>query len=253
MTSRVLLLSCVLAASSHGAIVLSDDFSGSGGALNGTITDIGGFTWTAGAVFKDNGNVDTLVNGAANGQSAFIPYDITAGQIYTLTATVTNSFSDWVGVGFSTELNNTTATIFSARHSNSGAYAWILARDSATANQDVQFFDGAGTGGGTDALNVAGLTLSSFTNTFKIVLDTSGTNATATYFMNDVQQGITQTLGTSATVATALTGIGFSRDRIASGSTGGVVDNLSLDVVPEPSSALLGVLGLLGILHRRRI
>lgn len=252
MNRRLALFPILLAASAHGAIVLSDDFSGSGSALNGTTTDVGGLTWTAGAVFKDNGNVDTLVSATANGQSAYLPYDITTGQIYTLTATITNPFSDWIAVGFSTTANNTTATIFSARHSNSGAYGWILARDSASAGQDVQFFDGAGTAGGANGTNVAGLTLSVFTNTFKIVLDTTGTDTTAAYFMNGVQQGTTQVLGNSVTVANALTGVGFSRDRIASGSTGGSIDSLTLDVVPEPATAFLGGLGLLGLLRRRR-
>ena len=67
-----------------------------------------------------------------------------------------------------------------------------------------------------------------------------------------IPQGTTQVLGNSVTVANALTGLGFSRDRIASGSTGGSIDNLTLDVVPEPATALLGGLGLLGLLRRRR-
>ena len=46
--------------------------------------------------------------------------------------------------------------------------------------------------------------------------------------MNGVQQGATQVLGNSVTVTNALTGLGFSRDRIASGSAGGTIDNLTL-------------------------
>ena len=74
----------------------SDDFSGSGGVLNGTVPDIVNSsdpfvdpTWFAGeTTFFDDGTIDSDENnpgagGGRGGGAAYLPFVPDAGQIYT--------------------------------------------------------------------------------------------------------------------------------------------------------------------------
>src|ERR1051325_4481577 len=127
--------------------IYSDDFSGAGGALNGAPVDVGGQNWTAGSVFHDNGVVDTLVAASASGQAAFLPFTPLSGNIYVATATINNPNPNWIAFGFLPTLpsgGDWTATDFSVRHSNNGAFGWVLNRSNPTA-ADQQGFNGAGT------------------------------------------------------------------------------------------------------------
>lgn len=65
-------------------------------------------------------------------------------------------------------------------------------------------------------------------------------------FNNAVQLGSTFTYATNPTILA----VGFSKHE----SVGGSVDNfkLEVDAIPEPSSALLGLLGISFLLSRRR-
>lgn len=94
-------------------------------------------------------------------------------------------------------------------------------------------------------------------NTYNYKLVATATTATVgTYdlFINDIKinsTGVAYSLGTTdATVATGNTGL-FWVNRNNSGGNA-IYDNLQLSVIPEPSAALLGGLGMLALLRRRR-
>lgn len=75
------------------------------------------------------------------------------------------------------------------------------------------------------------------------MLDTTTPLWTATWFRDSIQ------IHTAAyTTNPTINYIGIYKHQTASGT----VDNLSLTVVPEPSAALLGGLGMLALLRRRR-
>ncbi len=255
-----------LGGTSWGAVLFSDDFSGAGAALNGTTPDvtIGGEVWEAGGAFLDSGQVDAVV-GSATGQAAHLDVAFQSGAVnggtYTATATVTNPNPDWIGFGFMANdvivgAGGWTQTQFYMRHSNhgqgtggngQGAYAWALVRNNtAAAQNDIQLFNGENTGGNffnIDPLPTASVTL-------QIVLNTVGPTWTAAYFVNGVQQGTTQNLPASA--ITELGGVGFSRTSNTTATTGGTIDDFSLQFVQVPEPAALGALALTPALLLRR-
>jgi MYXO-CTERM domain-containing protein len=125
---------------------------------------------------------------------------------------------DWIGFG----LNGGQGQLF-----YEGAYGFAATVGDGKHNYKLLISDTAGTGSGFNGI----------TNGAKIEF----------YKDNVWQQTITETLGTSDGYITFRT--------IPSQWTGwniGLVDNLSVSLVPEPSAALLGGLGMLGLLRRRR-
>jgi hypothetical protein len=248
-------------ATANAAVIYQDDFSGSGGPLNGTVPDIttGGEVWEAGPAFLDNGLVPSVV-GSAIGNAAHLNFTPTSG-IYTAKASITNPNVDWIGFGFmggaaTAGTGGWTQTAFYVRHSNSGqgtggngqgAYAWALVRNNTAANQnDIQLFNGENTG--SNFLNID--PLPSATVNLEFVLDTRAATWTTAYFVNGVQQGTTQNLPASAVAE--IRGIGFSRTSNATSTGGGSIDNFQLSYVPEPSSLVLLGTSIIGLLARRR-
>jgi hypothetical protein len=241
-------------AASHAAaaVIYQESFGGSGAALNGKAVGPTAANWAAGPVYLDNGAVGTVV-GSATGQAAHLPFAPKAGNVYTLKATILNTFADWIAVGFlpaTPSGGSWTVTNSGMRHSNAGGYAWGLTRNNATAN-DQEFFNGINTTNSLAGVN-GDLVNPQAAVDFQIVLDTKGATWTATYFLNGVQRGTTQNLPAGAN--TGIGGVGFSRTSNASAGTGGVISNFELSVVPEPTSMALGVLGIVvvGASARRR-
>ena len=252
--------------SARGVVIFSDDFSGGGGALNGTTPDVttGGETWEAGSAFLDSGQVNTVV-GTATGQAAHLDVTLQSGPInggtYTATATITNPNPDWIAFGFMADAitagaGGWTQTQFYSRHSNNGqgtggngqgAYGWALIRNNTAAGQnDIQFFNGENTGGNffnVDPLPTASVAL-------QIVLNTTGATWTAAYFVNGVQQGTTQNLPAAA--ITELGGIGFSRTSNGTANSGGTIDNFTLEFVAVPEPAALGLVTLAPFIMSRK-
>lgn len=206
-------------------VIYAHNFDGSGGALNGTAVDVGGATWQAGAAFRDNGAVNTVVSSTANGQAAFLPFAPESGYIYTLAVEVENHYADWIACGFLPALppgGDWTATDYTVRHSNNGAYAWMLTRESTGDNQ--QAFCGPSTASQAFSGN---LVTTATPVEITIVLDTRAATWTAQFFLNGVSRGV-YNLGSGAN--TSIGGVGFSRDRNATTGTGGLVDNFLLTV-----------------------
>jgi len=233
--------------------IYNHQFNGSGGPLNGTPETFSGVAWQAGSVFLDNGVVQTLVAGSANGQAAWLPFTPQSGLIYTATATILNNQPNWIAFGFMPATppgGDWTATSFDVRHSNNGAYLWALTRNNPSAS-DQQAFVGPSTAGGLANFN-GDLVDPAQPVEIKIVLDTTADTWTAEFFLNGTSR---ETVNVPDAAKTAIGGIGFSRDRNATDNPGGVIQSFSLTVVPEPTSGalLLTGLALLGLARARRI
>ena len=214
--------------------IYADDFSGAGGPLNGAAVDVGGETWTAGATFLDNGAVETVVAGGANGAAAWLPFTPVAGRIYTLTVDIENQFTDWIAVGFMPATppgGDWTETIWSVRHSNCGAYAWMLTRHDPARN-DQEGFNGPDTANGAFGGDAVSATAPVH---MTIVLDTHTAIWTAEYSLNGASYGVGSLV---ATANTEIAGVGFSRDRNATAGTGGFLSGFSLveEIAPLPGT-----------------
>jgi MYXO-CTERM domain-containing protein len=229
-----------------------DDFSGGTGDLGLVTADTGG-QWQATDNYNANG---TLTTNAAGG-AAILAFAPTVGNIYTLTAdTVLSSVSGYIGLGFanknSTNVGTTWDTNVEApnntyRFSNVGTlgYSWLFNLVT-TGNYTQNPF--AGPGAGTTAITPVGASVNLGTLALKIVLDTSGVNWSTSMYVNNVLFAAHTYAGDGG--LTAIDSVGFTNF----GSTTGSIDNLLLtaEAVPEPGSALLGGLGALLLLRRRR-
>lgn len=232
------------------AVIYQENFSRTGAALNGKAVGPTAANWAAGSAYLDNGTVGTVV-GSATGQAAHLPFAPQSGTVYTLKASILNTFADWIGVGFFPALpsgGSWTATNSAMRHSNANGYAWGLTRNNATAN-DQEFFNGNNTNNPLAGVN-GDLVNPLAAVDVKIVLDTTAATWTATYFLNGVQRGTTQALPAGAN--TGIGGVGFSRTSNGSAGTGGVVSNFELSVVPEPAAFSLAAVGMIGAVAASR-
>lgn len=230
-----------------------DDFSGSGGPLNGTTPDVtvGGEVWEAGDTFLDDGTADSPIAGGPDGQAAHLNFTPESGKIYTAEATVLNNEANWLAFGFlpaDAPTGDWTAQDFSVRHSNAPGYAWLLTRNSS--GNDQEGFLGGGTAGGQpwngDIADPAEPI------DFKIVLDTRAPNWTAEWFINGASQGAPAAYAVEGNPG--IGGVGFSHERSASANAGAVLSSFSVSVVPEPGAAMLAlgaVAGLVGLYRSR--
>jgi PEP-CTERM motif len=247
------LIALLVAPAAYAVTIFQDDFSGSGGLLDGTTPDVttGSAKWKAGDTFLDNGTAGTTVASSANGQAAHLDFTPVAGQVYTAEATITNNQPNWIAFGFQPANppgNDWTATDFSVRHSNVPGYAWMLTRNNSSGT-DQEGFLGGGTSGGqswngdvVDPTNPVSI---------KIILDTTAANWTAQWFINNVSQGAPEAYAAAGNPG--IGGIGFSHDRSATSNNGGLLRNFSLTAVPEPTAACLGLFGIVaaGLLRKR--
>lgn len=232
----------------HGATIFNETFSDGSvatpSALNGSTPDqtTGGAKWVA-SDWVENGSTGTIgtINDGNEDDSAFLAFTPLAGNVYTLSATMTvptgGNTAGWVALGFAA--TNTTTGSFWAN----GTAPWLLWRpaNATNANQVVTWL-GPGTST-TTPTNSASEGAYTGTQTFSIVLDTTATAWTTEWFIN-ASSVRTETYGTNPTIGH----VGFGREN---GITT-AIDNFSLTVVPEPSAALLGGLGLIALLRRRR-
>jgi hypothetical protein len=196
------------------AVIYSQTFTGGAGTLAGTTTTTGGGTWVGAGFVGLNGN--TVGGGAVS--LAFTPQN---GFVYDLTATinVTAANASWVGVGFLE--TNTTYGFFGSPKT-----------PTALRTTDWQIWP--------QAFNANSLT----SNEVLVRLDTTGAQWKTAMYQGGIQIGSTFTYTTNPTI----NWVGF----VAEGPAVGSVSAFQLTAVPEPTAALLGTLGMLALLRRRR-
>jgi len=238
----------VIAGSTQAATIYEETFSdGSVGTpidLDGSTPDTttGANTWVA-SDWQENGSTATsATTGSLNtsaDHNAFLAFTPAAGNVYTLSATMTlpvnGDGAGWVALGFA-DTNTTDETSFWANDTA----PWLLYRP----NSEVVTFDGPGVSGTSASEgNFAGPI------SVSLVLDTTASAWTAEWFIDGSSVRGPLTYGTNPTINY----VGFGREN---GNTS-AVDNFTLTdntVIPEPASlALLGLggLALFGVRRRR--
>jgi hypothetical protein len=261
ITTLALGLMLLAAPAAMTATIYFDDFSGAGGALNGTAPDVRptSETWAANGPFRDNGTINGTIEGGA-----LLPFTPKEDKIYTLSMDVLmpTGVDRWIALGFAQDpLPTLNADEVNGRHPNEiEGIAWMLYRDSANNADDVQVFRGR-----RNQLQIAdtatGLTFG-VSRKLSIVLDThgNGSSFTADFLIDGTSvvggPQLVSSLnnpGGGATVPGNLLNqiryVGFSYDD--SNANSPTLDNFRLEV-PEPSTGLLMLSGLVALGWRRR-
>lgn len=238
-TMRILLAIPFLLASANAATLIYDDFSGSGAnPLNGTSPDtntLSSSTWVASTIIADNGQVtdaDNTDRGATIDLGAGFAFE--ANQTYTLTVGWSNLTGAILFGGFSTVAQNVNlamqtqpdnfAVRIRALTPDAGIASW---RRIGATNTPVlgAAFDPTGAGS-----TVMTITTNNLTN--------------ATFAVDGVPS-----------TAIDLTGYRYlylGYEEAAGGTQDARFTSVEFALVPEPSVALLGSLGLLVLGRRRR-
>ena len=251
------------AGSAQAATLFYDNFDGSGG-LNATTPDVTtGATWVAGSVFNANGTTGDTAG------SATLAWTPTAGSVYQLDAsfsnlglanTATNPENDWVALGFGNGQSTANGTNDRFITGNVVGSAWMLARgDLSGKNPDTFAWLGTGQlGGGNNGLSGGNAPLEVATGSeidLRIILDTTAgasvTDWTATWLAKTPADGSYSVVRTENLLAgTTIGSVGIARSN--AGITG-TVESFSLTtVIPSPTAALAGLVGLAGLGMRRR-
>ncbi|MCH7227087.1 PEP-CTERM sorting domain-containing protein [Haloferula sp. A504] len=244
-----------------------DDFGGSSGTnLNGTPppTTTGGETWTAGTTYKADGSFGTARSTAT---LSFTPVD---GFVYTLEASIgslASTNNNWLGFGFAygeSTLNSSNSRFISNNvnpapttigDGSVTGVAWMFARGSGATQANEAYLGSdptvsSGNSGIADGgpWSAAGTTFGGNLD-MRIVLDTTGGtgNWTATWFA-DTGSGFVEVRGEETLLTETINSVGFAVTDLGSGQ----INSFSLTQVPEPSTALLGGIGLLALFRRRR-
>jgi hypothetical protein len=227
-----------------------DSFSGNGLPLNGLPVQVGGQNWVANAGWLDSGQV----SGVAAEGSALLPFDPVVNTSYTLSLDVLNPSGQWIGLGFARDpLASPGGNNIQDRFPNEiEGISWMLLRNSATANADVQVFRGLRTSGQL----YSGDPITDFTawHNLAIVIDTTGdgTSFTAQFFVDNVALFGAPQLVSIPVADINFVGMSFDAPNTAPDVTVRF-DSFLLTQVPEPASGLLLALGgLLTAFLRRR-
>ena len=240
-TELIIALAASTGLAAAGTTILYDDFSGSGGSLNGAAADVGG-VWQASAGWLDDGTVAATQDGGALLETG----GLMVNAQYQLPATITNATSQWVALGFGRDALQAPGgeVQFNDRFSNEiEGIAWMLVRNDPARN-DVEAFNGYRTAGGAYGGD-PGIDFASPIQ-LDIMIDTTGDGSSfaVEYMVNGMS------------LATANVGIniadmnyaGFSFDYGSGGEVS--LSEISLTLIPAPASA--GMLGLGGLLAARR-
>ncbi len=220
------------------ATIYSDSLIGSDTALNSSTVDTSsafaggtaGATWTAGTV-NETATGASYANPGGVGETGFLPITITTGYIYTLKATLASTApgGGWTALGFADSSAN------GQWHDNGGTKsAWVLLTESGTTSQRF---------GGPNTSNGETWTTGTGSQVVTITLDT-----TSAFWTMSADVGGASSSTFTYTTNPTITHVGFG-----GAFTNSNISNFSLSaVVPEPSAALLGGIGLLALLRRRR-
>jgi hypothetical protein len=235
-------------------------------ALNGTAPTTGANNWVAATSrFQADGD---FTEGAGSATLAFTPAN---NFVYTLdasfrnltpTATVAAPEQDWIALGFAKGQSAGSTNNDRFLNNNVIGKAWMLYRGADTVGTlaNVTHLGSATSGNNSGAVpstsaNWGDATLSTTSGggiDMRVVLDTTGGtgNWTATWFAKLPASGSF----TEVRAATELVNEDINSVGVAISGTGfdGDLTYFSLTAIPEPSAALLGGLGFLALLRRRR-
>lgn len=268
-SAKILSLAALVALAAPAAdaslVLYSSSFAGSSGTnLNGTAVTTSGATgaqhtqygtsasatWSATTNFKANGSFDhTTTSGTTQSFSGTLAFTPQNGYVYQLTMTTDVDFTPskqvgWFASGFFENLGYTGAATTAA----GGANVWMLTRPGDTAvgflDQVAHYNVNAGTGSQTfDPLAED----TSAPSTVTIVLDTTGGtgNWSAQYYVGNTLAASVADLG-----AVTINSVGIAANLREDNP--GRFQTFELSVIPEPSATLLGGLGFLALLRRRR-
>ncbi len=249
-----------MAQNASAAVIYSDNFvQPNGTQLNGqtvqTSNGIAGGTsgaqWTA-CTTQTDGPATTTGSGAyiPGHEAIFLPFAAQAGYVYTLTATLDPTSTDWVSLGFADGSytggnGNNIWQSTGTGNTDNNPVSWALDRAGTNGGQP-QFFGGPGT----NADIAFGASTDSGLQTFVITLNTTGTEWTSSAYVTgdpSLTASYTYTSGNPT-----ITTVGFGTD-----NTQGIVSAFSLDVasvaVPEPATlSMLAIVGLGLLLGKRR-
>lgn len=240
----LLILSGWICMGARASIIYQDDFSGSAATvLNGAALDVtvGTNKWiSAGSQpWYADGHIDAQAT--AWTRTAYVAFTPEAGKIYTLSMDMNpaGSGSEWVGLGF---LGDAATVSSSFTDAAAAAGPWVLMQSDRV---KAGTYAGAAVANGINKYNVdfpgdwAGLV------NMKIILDTTGSNWTAEWFVDSTSvRTYTYTDGNPL-----ISKVGFSRQ---AGTLGATVDNFELSVIPEPVTLGLLSSGAVVLLLARR-
>jgi len=227
------------------AVLFSDDFNRTG-ALNGSTTATGGLTWSS----SNNNSTVTDDGGRTGGWNAKVAFTPESGKLYLLTVTTTSTIQNALELGF----GNSGSSFFGGDFD--GLIQKVGNMQTARIGPDADYNTFGPTVSGTRSHSSYTLdsgTGNGFVNTLTLLLDTTSGLATSqmTWSINGVQKG------TWSADVTGYNSVMFGRGRF--GGEGGsdptgnnTVSNIQLEVIPEPTTALLGGIGMLCLLRRRR-
>lgn len=256
--SRVASILLLAAPSSQAAVIYAQTFTGVSpsellddstvSSSSGTFGGTAGATWEAGATFTTPG----VLSGTARRTSAVLPFNPAQGAIYELTAVINLTNTGFLGLGFADNITPPASVPFTGNSggqndnnafrftntTNIAGYSWIMING--TSDLTIAYSLGLTAATGTTPAYISGDAL------LRVVLDASdATNWVTTYYLNGSQ--FATSTAAAADLDAAIDSVGFT-----SGSGLGTISNFQLQTIPEPGSALLGGIGLLALLHRRR-
>jgi hypothetical protein len=236
------------ATSANAAVIVAENFGGSGTALNATAADTfaagiatagGSSSWVAGADFLDNGVVtDDGDNSAAylNLGSYINDTKGTAAGMFELTMTISETTSEWLSLGFAA--SNTPST--SQNFTGTSGMGNIIYR----ADGELDMWAGPGTTfGGVDGPNG-----NSGPRTLTVTLDLTGHDGVTDFGTVSWSDSVIGDLGSVSYTSD----VNFGSILLSESASGGTVSALSLSQIPEPTTTALLGLGGLALIFRRR-
>lgn len=238
-----------MAGTASANVIYQDNFNGSASTpLNGAAPTTGpaGTTWVAGPGWYDNG---TQTSSGAGNSNAYLPYTVTTGHIYTLTAGLNpnNVFGGWFGLGFISSTPSTGTTYWfggsGGGYLNSGPWLSVTGTRGDTTGNEGAYNPGPGHSGGYTAFaTTSGVQVTS------IVLNTTAPQWTFQVFNNGNAVSPIETLASNPNI------VGVALGDNGNPMANGTVSDFSLTetAVPEPASIGLVAAGGLGLLLLRR-